>query len=68
MCQLLVLSFNVPVRPEISSRGSMRRGRSNPHGWGLALYPVGKAAQVVMEPVVAAAAALEKLRRMRPGK
>lgn len=50
MCELLGLTFNVPVKPEISFRGFMRRGRSNPHGWGLALYPDGKAAQVFKEP------------------
>jgi glutamine amidotransferase len=58
MCQLLGLSFNVPVRPEISFRGFMRRGRANPHGWGLALYPDGKAAQVYKEPVEAGASPL----------
>ena len=66
MCQLLGLSFNVSVRPEISFRGFMRRGRSNPHGWGLALYPDGKAAQVFKEPVEAGASPLAAFLRDYP--
>ena len=58
MCELLGLSFNMPVRPEISFRGFMRRGRANPHGWGLALYPDGKAAQVFKEPIEAGSSPL----------
>lgn len=53
MCQLLGISFNVPVRPEISFKGFMKRGRSNPDGWGLALFPDGRAAQVFKEPIEA---------------
>lgn len=66
MCQLLGLSFNVPVKPEISFRGFMRRGKSNPHGWGLALYPDGKAAQVFKEPVEAGASPLAAFLRDYP--
>jgi predicted glutamine amidotransferase len=66
MCQLLGLSFNVPVRPEISFRGFMRRGKSNPHGWGLALYPDGRAAQVFKEPVEAGASPLAGFLRDYP--
>ena len=66
MCELLGLTFNVPVRPEISFRGFMRRGRSNPHGWGLALYPDGKAAQVFKEPVEAGASLLAGFLRDYP--
>lgn len=66
MCQLLGLSFNVSVRPEISFRGFMRRGRSNPDGWGLALYPDGKAAQVLKEPVEAGRSSLAAFLRDYP--
>ena len=66
MCQLLGLSFNVPVRPEISFRGFMRRGRLNPQGWGLALYPDGKAAQVFKEPVEADASPMAAFLRDYP--
>lgn len=66
MCQLLGLSFNVPVRPEISFRGFMRRGRSNPHGWGLALYPDGRAAQVFKEPIEAGKSRLAEFVRDDP--
>jgi glutamine amidotransferase len=60
------LSFNVPVRSEISFRGFMKRGRSNPDGWGLALFPDGKAAQVLKEPVEAGKSRLAELLRDYP--
>lgn len=36
MCELLGLAFNKPVSPGLSFRGFRHRGRTNPHGWGLA--------------------------------
>ena len=66
MCQLMGLSFNVPVKPEISFRGFMKRGRSNPHGWGLALFPDGKVAQVFKEPVEAGKSRLAEFLRDYP--
>ncbi|MFC1743348.1 class II glutamine amidotransferase [Candidatus Riflebacteria bacterium] len=52
MCELLGLSFNKPVRPQISFTGFRERGRNNPHGWGLAFYQ-DKAAQIFKEPLKA---------------
>jgi len=40
MCELLGLCFNQPIQPKISFKGFRRRGKYNPNGWGLALYPV----------------------------
>jgi len=39
MCELLGMSFNLPVRPSISFRGFRHRGEENPDGWGIAFYP-----------------------------
>lgn len=66
MCQLLGLTFNLPARPDISFRGFMRRGKRNPHGWGLALYPDGKAAQVFKEPAEAGSSQLAEFLRDYP--
>lgn len=59
MCELLGMSFNLPVRPSISFRGFRNRGQSNPHGWGIAFYP-DESAQVVKEPVKAGKSPLSK--------
>lgn len=50
MCQLLGLSFNLHVTPNISFRGFRHKGDFNPHGWGLAFYP-DKSAQIIKEPI-----------------
>ena len=50
MCELLGMSFNKEVRPNISFRGFRYRGEANPHGWGLAFYP-DESAQVFKEPI-----------------
>jgi len=50
MCELLAMSFNLPVRPNISFRGFRHRGESNPHGWGIAFYP-DESAQIIKEPI-----------------
>jgi len=52
MCELFGMSFNLPVRPNISFRGFRQRGESNPHGWGIAFYP-DESAQIIKEPVQA---------------
>lgn len=52
MCELLGMSFNLPIRPSISFRGFRHRGEANPHGWGLAFYP-DESAQVIKEPIKA---------------
>ena len=52
MCELLGMSFNLPVKPNISFRGFRRRGEYNPHGWGIAFYP-DESVQVIKEPVKA---------------
>ncbi|RSN77202.1 class II glutamine amidotransferase, partial [Candidatus Methanodesulfokora washburnensis] len=39
MCELLGMSFNLPVNPRISFRGFRLRGKYNRDGWGLAFYP-----------------------------
>ncbi len=49
MCELLGMSFNLPVRPSISFRGFRRRGKDNPDGWGIAFYP-DESAQIFKEP------------------
>ncbi len=49
MCELLGLSFNQPVIPNLSFKGFRNRGGRNPHGWGLAYYP-DESAQVIKEP------------------
>ncbi len=52
MCELLGLAFNEPVTPRISFRGFRRRGRGNPHGWGLAWFSNGQA-EIRKEPAPA---------------
>lgn len=52
MCELLGLSFNMPVRPNLSFKGFRLRGKANPDGWGIAFYP-DKSAQVIKEPLEA---------------
>jgi len=59
MCELLAMSFNLPVRPNISFRGFRHRGKNNPHGWGIAFYP-DESAQIIKEPIQAKKSALSK--------
>jgi len=59
MCELLAMSFNLPVRPNISFRGFRHRGESNPHGWGIAFYP-DESAQIIKEPIRAKKSPLSK--------
>jgi predicted glutamine amidotransferase len=57
MCELLGLTFNRPVTPDLSFRGLRHRGRpaavdGNPDGWGIAWYGTA-GLQVVKEPIAA---------------
>lgn len=52
MCELLGLSYNKTIRPNLSFRGFLREGENNPDGWGLAFYP-DKSVQVIKEPLKA---------------
>lgn len=52
MCELLGMSFNLPIKPNVSFRGFRHRGASNPHGWGIAFYP-DESAQIIKEPIEA---------------
>lgn len=62
MCELLGMSFNLPIRPSISFRGFRHRGKHNPDGWGIAFYPdeCASAAQVIKEPIEAKESKLSK--------
>ena len=62
MCELLGMSFNLPVRPSISFRGFRLRSKENPHGWGLAFYP-DESAQVIKEPIKAKKSRLSEFLR-----
>ena len=59
MCELLGMSFNLPVRPSVSFTGFRHRGENNPDGWGLASYP-DKSAQIIKEPIKAGKSLLSK--------
>jgi len=53
------MSFNLPVRPNISFRGFRHRGESNPHGWGIAFFP-DESAQIIKEPISAKKSTISK--------
>jgi len=50
MCELLAMSFNLAVRPNISFREFRHRGEKNRDGWGIAFYP-DESAQIIKEPI-----------------
>lgn len=52
MCELLGLSFNKAVRPNLSFKGFRLESETNPDGWGITFYP-DKSAQVIKEPLEA---------------
>ena len=52
MCELLGMSFNLPVNPKISFKGFQQRGKNNPDGWGIAYYK-NKKATIEKEPISA---------------
>ncbi|HOM87642.1 MAG TPA: class II glutamine amidotransferase [Spirochaetota bacterium] len=66
MCELLGLSFNQPVKMNLSFRGFRRRGKENPDGWGLAFYPDGSV-QIIKEPISADRSTLSKFIMGYPG-
>ena len=49
MCDLLGLSFNVPIIAKISLDIFQERGEANPDGWGLAFYKDDRL-QIIKEP------------------
>lgn len=59
MCELLGMSFNLPIKPSLSFRGFRKRGEKNPDGWGLAYYP-DKSVQVIKEPIKASKSSLSE--------
>jgi len=65
MCELLGMSFNLPVDPNISFRGFRYRSKKNPHGWGLAFYP-DESAHVIKEPIKAVESLLSKFLKDYP--
>ncbi|HEX3013668.1 MAG TPA: class II glutamine amidotransferase, partial [Methanobacterium sp.] len=65
MCELLGLSFNTPVRPNLSFKGFRIRGETNPDGWGIAFYP-DKSAQVIKEPLEAEKSLLSEFIELYP--
>lgn len=52
MCDLLGLSFNVPITAKISLDIFQDRGATNPDGWGLAFYQ-DESVQIIKEPLSA---------------
>ncbi|HOP95088.1 MAG: class II glutamine amidotransferase [Dictyoglomaceae bacterium] len=59
MCELLGMSFNLPVTPKISFKGFRKRSEQNPDGWGIAFYP-DESVQVIKEPLKAAESPLSE--------
>ena len=66
MCELLGISSSTKVRPgrnfkTFRLRGEeLPEGEGNPDGWGIALYPDGKAVQVIKEAIPAASSKLSE--------
>lgn len=65
MCELLGMSFNQPVKPNVSFRGFRQRGKYNRDGWGIAFYP-DKAVQIIKEARKAPESLLSKFIRDYP--
>ena len=65
MCELLGLSFNAPVRPNLSFKGFRLRSEANPDGWGITYYP-DKSAQVIKEPLEAEESLLSEFIELYP--
>lgn len=62
MCELFGISFNEPVRPNLSVKGFRKKGERNPDGWGIAYYP-DESAQVIKEPIEAGISFLSEFLR-----
>jgi len=66
MCELLGISSSTKVRPGRYLKTFRRRGEElpegegNPDGWGIALYPDGKAVQITKEAIPAASSKLSE--------
>ncbi len=66
MCELLGISSSTKVRPGryfkvFRQRGQeLPEGEGNPDGWGIALYPDGRAVQVIKEAIPAASSRLSE--------
>ena len=66
MCELLGISCGARVRPVRYFKTFQRRGQEllegqgNPDGWGIALYPDGRAVQVIKEAIPAASSKLSE--------
>ncbi len=66
MCELLGISSSTKVRPGRYFKVFRRRGQEledgqgNPDGWGIALYPDGRAVQVIKEHISAASSRLSE--------
>ena len=66
MCELLGISSSTKTRPAryfktLRLRGQeLPDGQGNPNGWGIALYPDGRAVQVIKEDIPAASSKLSE--------
>ena len=66
MCELLGICSSARVRPSRYFKTFRRKGQElpeglgNPDGWGIALYPDGKAVQVIKEAIPAASSRLSE--------
>ncbi|MGA3117042.1 MAG: class II glutamine amidotransferase [Syntrophobacteraceae bacterium] len=66
MCELLGISSSTKIRPGRYFRAFRQRGQEfpegqgNPDGWGIALYPDGRAVQVIKEAIPAACSKLSE--------
>jgi len=62
MCELFGLSANKPVNVLFSWKGFYRRGKFQPHGWGIAFYP-DKSVVIFKEPLASIESKLAKFIR-----
>jgi predicted glutamine amidotransferase len=66
MCELLGICNSTKIRPgryfkTFRQRGQeLPEGLGNPHGWGIALYPDGRAVQLIKEAIPAASSKLSE--------
>ena len=60
MCELFGASFNKQAGIQFAFNNFRKRGRENPHGWGLAWYPDDKSSQIIKEAKPAAESPMSK--------
>ena len=60
MCELFGASFNKQAGIQFAFNNFRKRGRNNPHGWGLAWYPDDKSSQIIKEAKPAAESPMSK--------